>query len=58
MTSFDEATRRSPVTANSRTTMTIATHADTRSSSTSAMSAQETSTLSASGSMNLPKFVT
>ena len=48
------ATSRSPVTANSRATITSTTHALTRPCSTSAISAPMTSSLSASGSRNTP----
>ena len=48
------ATSRRPVTANSRATMMSTTHALTRPSSTSAVSAPTTSSLSASGSRNVP----
>ena len=48
---------RRPETANSRATMIIATHDDTRCISTSAISTQVTSSLSASGSTNLPNVV-
>jgi len=51
------ASRRSPVTANSRAMITIATHADSRSRETSATSAAVISSLSASGSISLPNAV-
>ena len=53
-----EATMRRPETMNSRVMMTIAIHAGRLASSTSASSAAVTSSLSASGSMNLPNVVT
>ena len=46
------------MTANSRAMITIATHAATRSSDTSATSAAMISSLSAIGSMSLPNVVT
>ncbi len=52
-----DATIRRPLTMNSREMMTNAIHAGSTSSSTSASSAAVTSSLSASGSMNLPKVV-
>ena len=51
------ATIRSPVTANSRAMITIAIHAASRSSETSAISEAATSSLSAIGSMSLPNVV-
>ena len=53
-----EATMRRPLTMNSREMMTNAIHAGRTSSSTSASSAAVTSSLSASGSRNLPNVVT
>ena len=52
------ATIRSIVTANSRAMITIATHAAIRPSDTSEISGAMISSLSASGSISLPKFVT
>ena len=52
------AIARSPVTANSRAMITIATQAASRSSETSETSAAVISSLSASGSISLPKVVT
>ena len=52
------APMRSTVTASSRVMITIATHAARRCSETSAISAATISSLSASGSISLPKFVT
>ena len=52
------ATLRSPVTASSRAMITIAIQAARRSSETSEISAAITSSLSASGSISLPKLVT
>jgi hypothetical protein len=51
------ATERRPVTANSRAMITIATHAESRSSETSETRAAVTRSLSASGSISLPKVV-
>ena len=51
------AASRSAVTANSRQMITIATHASRRPSETSATSAAMISSLSAIGSINLPKVV-
>ena len=52
------AATRSPLTANSRAMITIATHAATRSSDTSEISAAAISSLSAIGSITLPNVVT
>ena len=52
------APRRSTVTASSRAMMTIATHAGSRPRETSESSAAMISSLSARGSMSLPKVVT
>ena len=52
------ATRRRPLTTNSRATNTTHIHADMRSRSTMTMNAVTVSSLSAMGSMNLPKLVT
>ena len=52
------APSRSTVTASSRVMITIATHASTRFSDTSATSAATISSLSASGSISLPNVVT
>ena len=52
------ATDRRPVTASSRAMITIAIQACSRSSETSETSAAMTSSLSASGSISLPKVVT
>ncbi len=52
------APMRSTVTASSRAMMTIATHAARRPSDTSESSAAMISSLSASGSISLPKVVT
>ena len=52
------AIARSPVTANSRAMITIATQACSRSSETSEISAAVISSLSAIGSISLPKVVT
>ena len=51
------APRRSTVTASSRVMMTIATHAARRCSETSEISAATIRSLSASGSISLPKVV-
>ena len=52
------ATMRSIVTASSRAMITIATHGAMRSSDTSEISGAMISSLSASGSISLPKVVT
>ncbi len=51
------APRRSTVTASSRVMITIATHAASRCSETSAISAATINSLSASGSISLPNVV-
>ena len=51
------APRRSTVTASSRVMITIATHAASRCSETSEISAATISSLSASGSISLPNVV-
>ena len=50
--------KRKPVTANSRQTITAITHAGAKSSGTSIIKAAITSILSAKGSANLPKLDT
>ena len=57
-TPSEAATMRSPETMNSREIITTTIHAGKRCSSTSAVSTAMTSILSASGSMNFPRFVT
>ena len=52
------ATARNPVTASSRAMITIAIQASSRSRATSETSAATIRSLSASGSMSLPKVVT
>ena len=57
-TPLSAAMVRRPVTVSSRATMRNTTHPGTRSKSTKPMRAAVTSSLSARGSMNLPKSVT
>ncbi len=57
-TPYCAAPMRTTVTASSRVMITIAIHAASRCSETSAISAATISSLSASGSISLPKLVT
>ena len=55
---WSEATRRKPLMMNSRAMMMMTIHAGSCLSCTMQIRAEQTRSLSARGSMNLPKFVT